>query len=151
MGLGDYQLILYPAGNMPELTDMGMDFVGPFYFDFNYTVQILESMEWVRNYLPQAKWPSFDDACYYLYDNGKSKVEIELNAGTVAEKAEIISLRTNIYKDEGSIVDAFEICRVLSKKLNLYCWDMKLKYLIRFDTGNENKSVNHFYALRNRV
>lgn len=28
MGLGDYQLILYPAGNMPELTDMGMDFVG---------------------------------------------------------------------------------------------------------------------------
>lgn len=30
MGLGDYQLILFPAGNMPELTDMGMDFVGSY-------------------------------------------------------------------------------------------------------------------------
>ncbi|KRE47963.1 hypothetical protein [Paenibacillus sp. Soil724D2] len=151
MGLGDYQLILYPAGNMPELTDMGMDFVGPFNFDFNDAVQILKSVDCLRNYSPQAKWPSFDDACYYLYDNGKSKVEIELNAGTVAEKAEIISLRTNIYKDEGSIVDAFEICKLLSKNLNLHCWDVKLKYLIRFDTDIEDKSVNHFYALRNRV
>jgi hypothetical protein len=44
----------------------------------------------VRNYSPQDKWPSFDNACYYLFDNGKSKVEIELNTGTVAEKVEII-------------------------------------------------------------
>lgn len=68
MGLGDYQLILYPAGNMPELTDMGMDFVGPFNFNFNEAVQILKSVDCLRNYSPQTKWPSFDDACYYLYD-----------------------------------------------------------------------------------
>ncbi|WP_173191669.1 hypothetical protein [Paenibacillus alginolyticus] len=100
MGLGDYQLILSPAGNLPELNDMGMDFMGPCNFDFIYAVQILESVDCLRNYSPQAKWPSFEDACYYLYDNGKSKVEIELNAGTVAEKAEIISLRTNIWITE---------------------------------------------------
>ncbi|MDF2700987.1 MAG: hypothetical protein K0Q49_2551, partial [Haloplasmataceae bacterium] len=96
-------------------------------------------------------WYSFDDECYFVYDNGKSKIEIELNSGTKDEKADIISLRTNIFNEDGSIGDMLKIGRILSESLNLSCWNMKLRNLIEIKNDHDVEiTINHFYSLRNK-
>jgi hypothetical protein len=76
VGLGDYQFILFPKGNVPELTEDGMQFVGPNYFDFAEASKLLGNSENIKNDPTIKSWNSFDDACYFLYDNGKYKVEL---------------------------------------------------------------------------
>ncbi|MGO4543061.1 hypothetical protein [Paenibacillus sp. 2TAB19] len=127
MAIWDYQLILFPIGNISELTDDGMDFIGPHTFSFHSAITVIRTIDFVKNYSPENKWPSFDDACYYCFNDEQSIVEIEINSGIHEEEAEIISIRTNIYRDEGNIEKAIEICKKLCKELNLLIWDMKMK------------------------
>ncbi|MBD3922922.1 hypothetical protein H8B09_29715 [Paenibacillus sp. PR3] len=149
MAILDYQLILFPKGNKPELTENGMDFIGPNNFNFNKAVSVIRSIEFVKNYSPESKWPSFDDICYYCFDNGKSIVEIQINSGVQEEKAELISIRTNIFKDTGSIEIAIEICKKLCEDLDLLIWDMKLKDLINIeDKISIMKTLKRFKLLR---
>jgi hypothetical protein len=151
MAVSEYQLILFPMGNMPKLTEEGMDFVGPNHFDFALAVNILTTMDDIKNNNTAKSWYSFDDECYFVYDNGKSKIEIELNSGTKDEKADIISLRTNIFNEDGSIGDMLKIGRILSESLNLSCWNMKLRNLIEIKNDHDVEiTINHFYSLRNK-
>jgi hypothetical protein len=151
MAVSEYQLILFPMGNMPKLTEEGMDFVGPNHFDFALAVNILTTMDDIKNNNTAKSWYSFDDECYFVYDNGKSKIEIELNSGTKNEKADIISLRTNIFNEDGSIGDMLKIGRILSESLNLSCWNMKLRNLIEIKNDHDVEiTINHFYSLRNK-
>jgi hypothetical protein len=151
MSVSEYQLILFPTGNMPKLTEEGMDFDGPNNFDFTQAVKILTSMDHIKNNNTAKSWYSLDDECYFVYDNGKSKIEIELNAGTKDEKADLISLRTNIFNEDGSIVDALKIGRILSESLSLSCWNMKLRNLLEINDDQDVEiTINHFYSLRNK-
>ncbi len=150
MSFLDYQLILFPKGNKSELTEDGMDFVGPYFFDFDQAVDNLIRIDNIKNNNSSKSWNSFDDECYFLFDDGKYKVEIELNSGTKAEKADLISLRTNIYKDEGSIDEALKISMILSDSLNLSCWNMKLRSLINLnDIKDVEITRSHFKSLKN--
>jgi hypothetical protein len=151
MAVSEYQLILFPMGNMPKLTEEGMDFVGPNHFDFALAVNILTTMDDIKNNNTAKSWYSFDDECYFVYDNGKSKIEIELNSSTKDEKADIISLRTNIFNEDGSIGDMLKIGRILSESLNLSCWNMKLRNLIEIKNDHDVEiTINHFYSLRKK-
>lgn len=145
----DYQFILFPIGNEPTLTKDGMEFVGQNNFDFVQAVELLENSTCIKNDPTLKSWNSFNDACYFLYNDEKYKVEIELNTGTEAEKAEEISVRTNIYKEEGSITEALRICRMLCDSLSLYCWSMKLRKIVDLNDEDDVKStINHFNELR---
>jgi hypothetical protein len=152
MAIGDYQFILYPIGNSPNLTEDGMEFVGPNYFYFVQAVKELEKLRYIKNDPTLKSWNSFNDACYFLYNDGKYKVEIELNTGTEAEKAEMISVRTNIYKEEGNATEALRICRMLCDSLNLCCWSMKLRKIVDLnDVQDVIATINHFNNLRNKA
>lgn len=147
----DYQFILFPIGNVPNLTEDGMEFVGQNNFDFVQAVKLLESSAYIKNDPTLKSWNTFNDACYFLFNNGTYKVEIELNTGTVAEKAEELSVRTNIYKAEGSVTEALQICKTLCDSLSLNCWSMKLRKIIDLNDANDVISiVNHFNELRNK-
>ncbi|OAS17410.1 hypothetical protein [Paenibacillus oryzisoli] len=151
MGLGDYQFILYPFGNEPNMTEDEIEFVGFNNFDFAQAVEELQNSIYIINDPSSKSYFSFDNECYFIYNDGTYKVEIELNSGTLAEKAEDISVRTNIYKEEGNITEALRICRLLCDSLNLCCWSMKLRRTI--DLNNVNDVVNvvsHYNKLSNR-
>lgn len=151
MAIGDYQFILFPFGNEPTVTEDGMEFVGQNNFDFVQTVELLKNSTYIKNEPTLKSWNSFNDACYFLYDDGIYKVEIELNTGTESEKAEEISVRTNVYKEEGSVTEALRICKLLCVSLNLNCWSMKLRKLVDFNNEDDVKStINHFNKLRNK-
>lgn len=151
MGLGDYQFILFPTGNQHELTEDGMEFVGPNRFDFAQAVEILEKLDYIKNDPSSKSWNSFDDSCYYHYYDGKFKIEIVLNSGTEAASAEEISIRTNFYKDEGNINETLCICKVLCDSLNLRCWGMKLRKIIDLNDGQKVlEIINHFNSFRNK-
>jgi hypothetical protein len=151
MAVSEYQLILFPTGNIPKLTEEGMDFDGPNHFEFTLAANILTSMDHIKNNNAAKSWYSFDDECYFEFDNGKHKVEIELNSGTKDEKADLISLRTNIFNEEGSIEDMLKIGRILSVSLNLSCWNMKLRNLMNINDEHDVEiTINHFNTLRNK-
>ncbi|ACT03550.1 MULTISPECIES: hypothetical protein [Paenibacillus] len=151
MGLGDYQFILYPIGNSSMLTEEGMEFIGPYYFNFVQAVNELKKIDKIKNDPTLKSWNSFDDACYFLYNDEQYKVEIELNAGTVSEQAEMISVRTNYYKEEGSITEALHICRELCNSLNLSCWSMKLRRIIDLNEVQDVETIiSNFNKLRNK-
>ena len=151
MAIWDYQLILFPKGNVAELTEGWMDFTGPFFFDFDKAVKILEMMDEVKNDNSSKSWDTFETECYYLYDDGTYKVEIELNTGTKTENADIISIRTNFFKNEGSIVDALKICKILSESLNLSCWNIKLGKSVDLNNKQDVEiTINHFEKLRSK-
>ncbi|MGG3563093.1 hypothetical protein ABES03_15990 [Neobacillus rhizosphaerae] len=152
MAIWDYQLILFPKGNIAELTEEGMDFIGPYFFEFNQAINILERIDEVKGDKSLKSWDSFDDECYFLYDDGTYKVEIELNTGTKSQNADCISIRTNIDKGDGCIVKALKICNILSESLNLSCWNMKLGGLIELNNNQDvKKTINHFNKLKSRT
>jgi hypothetical protein len=147
----DYQFILFPIGNVPTLTEDGMEFVGQNNFVFVQAVELLENSAFIKNDPTLKSWNSFNDACYFLFYDGMYKVEIELNTGTEAEKAEEISVRTNIYKDEGSVTEALRICRMLCDSLSLNCWSMKLRKIVDLnDIHDVEFTINQFNELRNK-
>lgn len=75
----------------------------------------------------------------------------EPTTGTESEKAEEISVRTNVYNGEGSVTEALRICRLLCASLNLNCWSMKLRKLVDLNNEDDVKStINHFNKLRNK-
>lgn len=151
MGLGDYQFILYPIGNSPRLAEEGMEFVGPYYFNFVQAVKELEKLDNIKNDPTLKSWNSFDDACYFLYNDGQYNVEIELNVGTVSEQSETISVRTNYYKLEGSVNAALHICSALCDSLSLCCWSMKLRKIVDLDDVQDVKAtINNFNKLRSK-
>lgn len=57
-------------------------FIGEGYVLFASIKNYIESHDHVKNYSPEDKWPSFDDVCYYCYDDGSYKIELEINTGT---------------------------------------------------------------------
>jgi hypothetical protein len=150
LAIWDYQMILFPKGNKAKLTEDGMDFVGPYFFNFDQAVDTLVRIDNIKTNSSSKSWSSFDEECYFLYDNGKHKVEIELNTGTKSEKADLISLRTNIYKGEGNISEFLKICRILAESLNLTCWNMNLRSIVNLnDIKDVEKTINHFKKLKN--
>ncbi|MCM3631071.1 hypothetical protein M3194_27535 [Paenibacillus glycanilyticus] len=151
MGLGDYQFILYPKGNSAMLTEEGMEFVGPYFFNFVQAVNELKKIDNIKNDPTLKSWNSFDDACYFQYNDEQYKVEIELNVGTVSEQAEMISVRTNYYKKEGSISEVLHICRELCNSLNLSCWSMKLRKIVYLNDAQDVETIiSNFNKLRNK-
>ncbi|MCM3629084.1 hypothetical protein M3194_17190 [Paenibacillus glycanilyticus] len=114
-----------------------MEFVGPYNFNFVQAVKELKKIDNIKNDPTLKSWNSFDDACYFLYNDGQYKVEIELNVGTLSEKAEMISVITNYYKIEGSVTEAIHICKVLCNSLNLDCWSMKLRKIVDLNDAQD--------------
>ncbi|RAV09191.1 hypothetical protein [Paenibacillus contaminans] len=128
-----------------------MEFVGPYSFEFNQAVEVLENSDYVKNTPTLKAWNPFSDTCYFLYDDGKYRVEIELNSGTKADKAEEVSVRTNIFKEEGNITKALHLCRILCGSLSLNCWNMKLRRLIDLnDMQDLTDTISHFNRLKNK-
>ncbi|KRF20197.1 hypothetical protein [Paenibacillus sp. Soil787] len=151
MAIWDYQFILFPLGNVPSLSDNVIEFVGFNKFSFYQAVDVLNKSANIKNDPSLKSWKSFDDECYFLYFDGKHKVEVELNAGSATEEAEEISIRTNIYQDEGSVIVALQICQLLCASLNLGCWNMKLREIIDLqDVSNGTATINHYSQLRNK-
>ncbi|MCY9670560.1 hypothetical protein M5X11_37705 [Paenibacillus alginolyticus] len=151
MAIGDYQFILFPMGNVPNFSEDGIEFVGQNKFSLYQAVDVLEKSAHIKNDSTLKSWNSFDDECYFLYYDGKYKVEIELNTGRVTEEAEDISIRTNIYRDEGSVIEALRICQVLCDSLNLKCWNMKLREIIDLHNASSvADTINHYRKLRNK-
>ncbi|MGG1519962.1 hypothetical protein ABE504_31540 [Paenibacillus oryzisoli] len=151
MAIGDYQFILFPIGNVPNISEEGIEFVGENKFNFYQAVDILRKSVHIQNDSTLKSWNTFDDECYFLYFDGKYKVEIELNTGNFTEEAEDISIRTNIYRDEGSVTEALRICQVLCGALNIKCWNMKLREIIDLQNGSSvTNTINHYSLLRNK-
>lgn len=75
MAIWDYQVLLFPRDHKPTLTEEGIDFIGSSHFQFQDAVEVLLKNKFITRYTPENKWPSFDDECYFLFDDGKSKVE----------------------------------------------------------------------------
>jgi hypothetical protein len=151
MAIWDYQFVLFPIGNAPNFTDSGIEFIGQNKFDFLQAVELLEKSACIKNDPSLKSWNSFDDECYFLYNDGNYKVEIELNTGSVSEKAEEISVRTNVYKEEGSVSEALRICRMLCDSLKLCCWNMRLRKILDLHNAYDvTSTIDHFNTLRKK-
>ncbi|MCL6604592.1 MAG: hypothetical protein K6T94_17145 [Paenibacillus sp.] len=141
MAAGFYQFYLFPSENRVLLSDEFIEFIGDEYVPFDSFVSELLSIEHIIKYSPKDKWPSFDDECYYCYDDGMNMIEMELNAGTKEEKITEISVRTSLYKSYGNISITIDFCREICNRSNLKAWDMKLKHVIDFNNQKHIKSV----------
>lgn len=151
MGLGDYRFILFPIGKVPELDDGMVEFIGPNNFDFAHAVNILEKNRFIKNDTSSKSWYSFDDACYFRYDDGTYKIDILLNTGTKTDKAEEISVRTNFLNGEGNISEALHICKMLCDSLSLICWSMKLCKIVDLNDIQDLEHIKtHFKKLQNK-
>ncbi|KQL50034.1 hypothetical protein AN963_10305 [Brevibacillus choshinensis] len=151
MAMGEYQFILFPTGNIPSISEDGIEFVGDNKYNFHHAVEVLQMSPHIKNDPTSKSWKTFDDECYFLYFDGKYKVEIELNSGSISEEADDISIRTKIYRDEGNVIEALRICQVLCDSLNLKCWDIKLRKIIDLDNvSNVAATIDQYSKLRNK-
>jgi len=152
MAIGDYQFILFPSGNVPKISEEEIEFTGQYKFNFRQAKKVLEGLPNVKNDPTLKAWNTFDDECYFLFYDGRNKVEIELNTGTAAQEAEEISIRTYIFRDEGSVLDAIRISQVLCDSLELKCWNIKLREVINFhNASNVATTIKHYNQLRNKT
>jgi hypothetical protein len=114
-------------------------------------VDVLKKSDHIQNDSTLKSLNFFDDECYFLYFNGRYKIEIELNTGQATEEAEEISIRTNIFRDDGSVVKALRICQDLCDSLNLECWNMKLRKIIDLHNASSvAETVNQYNQLRSK-
>ncbi|GMK37168.1 hypothetical protein PCCS19_02210 [Paenibacillus sp. CCS19] len=141
MAAGFYQFFLIPRVNQVVFTEEGIEFVGKGALLFDSIVNYFETQHHITNYSPSDKWSSFDDECYFSFDDGNNKFDLELNTGTKEERITEISVITSLFKPHGNILKTIEICSGICSQFDLIVWDMKLKRIIDFNDFQDTKEI----------
>ncbi|MFC4777305.1 hypothetical protein ACFO9Q_10975 [Paenibacillus sp. GCM10023252] len=141
MAAGYYQIILIPSMNWAELTEDGIEFFGSSTIQFKLLVKYLESLNDLFNSSPPDKWPSFDKECYFSFDDGTNKFDLELNTGQKEINISEVSVRTSLYKPNGNILKTLEICKDICNQFNLKPWDMKIRRIIDLNNKSDIAEV----------
>jgi hypothetical protein len=139
MGLESYNFLLFPKANKVELTEEGWETSGDSSIPFEKTREAITLISNVAPYIPQDKWSTFDEDCYYSYVDDSSKIEVRISNWDLKERVDQISVRFAVCNPEGTFEKAIHLCREIALLLEMKVLDMKLHEILDF--GNEMQLV----------